>query len=133
MAVAAGGDWAGYPCRRLGQPLVIGPKRLPRQSFRKSLPDLSIFCCAPVGVPHTLSTFVIISDQPVLPSDRWVDEGRVTREVPIVKFNSNAAVGIAVSPMGGTAEPATVVRVRQGIVAVTGDLPTRRVGAWQLT
>jgi hypothetical protein len=60
-------------------------------------------------------------------------EGRVTREVPIVKFNSNAAVGIAVSPMGGTAEPATVVRVRQGIVAVTGDLPTRRVGAWQLT
>jgi hypothetical protein len=76
---------------------------------------------------------VIISDQPALPSDRWVDEGRVTREVPIVKLTTSAVYGIFASPMGGVAEPATVVRVRPGIVAVTGDLPTRRVGAWQLT
>jgi hypothetical protein len=53
--------------------------------------------------------------------------------VPIVKLTTSAVYGIFASPMGGVAEPATVVRVRPGIVAVTGDLPTRRVGAWQLT
>jgi hypothetical protein len=41
--------------------------------------------------------------------------------------------GTSVSLGRGTSEPATTkARPRQGVVAVAGDLPTRRAGAQQL-